>query len=667
MTDGRGIPYALQPLTLQPAALEPLVTDHQGKFDVHIGQPGDYLLAQAATLTMDQDRTYTYYRLPTDNILAHGGFEQPLANGPWQISGTVALTQSAELVHSGSQTLQLGRRCPAPCLATLPGSGVASRWHQALLMDAHGNLHHWTVVTPNTLIHQIRMPDGRWLPYVALDNGITNWTPAMGFAQNGDLHLVWSSRTMGGGGPDESLYYAVYRNGQGWSTPEFIGPGTNPKIAIDAQQQVHLIYRCSDFTNCPSVRLAYRKRDSVGAWSAQQLLKTTDILTQYALATTGNTVHLIWGERSNLRSMEYLFTAIFTAGRISQQAQLDAVVTPTTGLGHYSRLQFLVDRQQALHLGWTLSNEDTFYYAHRPFGAAWSSVEQLRYAADTYSFGEPAMLLDNQETLHVIIPRYAAVPSLYWRRDRAGQWLTVAPISIFTANNQQLTAVALGLHDELYFALEDSEPTALLKTTATLTATQISQIAQQLTIPATFHQPTLAFLYQLTGSGSAASPLTVAVSAGVTTTTLFSSTTAGAWQLGWADLTPWQGETVTVTFTLTQAAGDRYRQVLLDDVSLGSWFTPLPQAVTPNRLAWGVAESLTITGSNFIATPAVYLGDRLLSNPTWVDAQTLHVSVPPDLNPGRHDLWVVNPSGERMLLASSVAIGRQSYLPLLYR
>lgn len=667
VTDGRGVPYAQQELALAPAALEPALTDRQGNFQVHIGPPGEYTLAGAYPLKVDRDRTFTYYQLPPDNLMQNGGFEAALAPSNWQISGTATVVQNVDLVHTGVRSLQLGRPCPADCLTTIPNSGLADLDFQTFVIDPAGNLHLFARKAPGTLIHQLRTPDGRWLPYVALANGIANWTPAFVFDHRGDLHFVWSSLAPPPADLEETLYYARYRAGQGWSQPEKLGQGGNPKVVIDAQQQLHVVALCTQLAECLYQRMSYYRRSAAGGWTAPRILNTNDYLTEYTIGAVDNGIQVAWVERDLRRTFERLYTASLPAdGRLRNPQLLNRIAIDAGDAYYHSPLHFRTDHQGTLHLAWTIRNEANVYYTHRPRNGAWQPIEMLRAEPESSGIGPLIPLLDANDTLHLWAPRHYTLPLLHWQRTVAGLWLPVQSLNLAEGRSQSVNTISLDPQNTPYFGLSDAELGFLLKTTAVVTTATTSRLHQSLAIPATLQQPTLSFLYQMSG-GRVDSALAVLVSEGMSTTTVFSTTTASGWQLGWADLTPWQGKAITVTFQTREAVGEPYLQVALDQVTLGSWRTPVPQQVTPNQLPWGIASSLTITGSNFMATPQVYLGARLLPNPVWQGDHTLTVNTPADLPPGRHELWVVNPTGERMLLASGVIVGRQFYLPLVQR
>ena len=98
-----------------------------------------------------------------------------------------------------------------------------------------------------------------------------------------------------------------------------------------------------------------------------------------------------------------------------------------------------------------------------------------------------------------------------------------------------------------------------------------SLLSQSLTVPISITNPTLSFLADLSGvSPISGNEFQVQVSSGITTTTLFTTTTPTPWEHFWFELTPWSGQQITLTFKLTENAGFPPANALLDEVTLGS-------------------------------------------------------------------------------------------------
>ncbi|MBP7964078.1 MAG: PD40 domain-containing protein [Caldilineaceae bacterium] len=204
-------------------------------------------------------------------------------------------------------------------------------------------------------------------------------------------------------------------------------------------------------------------------------------------------------------------------------------------------------------------------------------------------------------------------------------------------------------------------------------ATAAVTLSQVVTVAADWHQPTLAFIYasnRLTTTHPSV-PFQVSVTAGLTTTQVFSATTQPTGhQLGWADLSPWAGQIITVTFALAQTDYDEETDLFLDHITLAPWLTPVAESVTPAAFDPGVSTPITVTGQNFLDGVTVRLirGEQIVSRVTLtrLDAHTLTVDLPA-LGPGIYDLWVTNPGGQQSVKMGAIRVGKQSYLPSVAR
>jgi hypothetical protein len=97
---------------------------------------------------------------------------------------------------------------------------------------------------------------------------------------------------------------------------------------------------------------------------------------------------------------------------------------------------------------------------------------------------------------------------------------------------------------------------------------------------------------------------------------------------------------------------------------VSEWLTPL---IEPLSLADCGAGTLTLHGSNFIATPGVRIGGVDAAAVRWVDASTLEVDLNAEMPLGRAELRVTNPRGQATVLPLGFQCGREAYLPLMGR
>lgn len=207
----------------------------------------------------------------------------------------------------------------------------------------------------------------------------------------------------------------------------------------------------------------------------------------------------------------------------------------------------------------------------------------------------------------------------------------------------------------------------LIKPRATVPAS--SRIAKQLTIPADLYQPTLSFMLAL---HSDAPPLTshfaVSVTAGVTTTTVLSTATPTDWRLAWVDLSPWQGEPITLTFAVQQAAGEPYLQAYLDDITVGAWATGVVHALEPATVPVGQATTVTARGLNLRPGLQLRLGQTVIGDVQVDETGSSAVfTVPRTLGPGAYPLYVTAAGQSHPSYGGLLWVGEQVWLPNVAR
>jgi Tol biopolymer transport system component len=129
---------------------------------------------------------------------------------------------------------------------------------------------------------------------------------------------------------------------------------------------------------------------------------------------------------------------------------------------------------------------------------------------------------------------------------------------------------------------------------------------QRLTVPLTLTHPTLSLLYSLSGGTSGSgTALTVSLDDGQGETVLLAAATPVEWSHLWADLSPWAGESVTLTVSARQKAGQPLLAVLVDEVSLGSAYPDLWLALdAPQAAGAGQLFDIIMTYGNRAGTPA---------------------------------------------------------------
>ncbi len=85
---------------------------------------------------------------------------------------------------------------------------------------------------------------------------------------------------------------------------------------------------------------------------------------------------------------------------------------------------------------------------------------------------------------------------------------------------------------------------------------------------------------------------------------------------------------------------------------------PMLVSVSPSQAYNDLPTVITLTGSGFAATPAVWLNHAWLEDVGMVDSTMLTATVPPDLPGGAYTVTVTNPDGQSASLADAFTVAR---------
>lgn len=662
LTDTRGRPLVKYPVSIAPAPWEPPVTDHNGEFQLHLRFADLHTFQNSIQFLSNRDRYFSDYLIPSGNLIQNHDFEEANSRA-WQLSGAAQLINEPSLAHSGNHSLSLGRHCMSGCLVELPlPTEYLPAWHHTqLYSDAQGNLH-FLAQHITTLVHQVRTVDGFWQPYTILSNNSSLYTSDLAIGADGAIHIVWSEPS---GTQQEGDLYHAWRTPAGeWHTPVVVGRGIEPQITVDGNGTLHVISRWKEGANAEPIELSYWRRTTTGTWSKQEVIATANPLYGYDLVTLGNTLHVIWGGHSAESNLsEVLHRQRDPRGQWSSPVQIRSGPYPASGLTPYTNLNLQVDGRNRLHLFW-LDNQDSnvpqYYYRLWQAGSGWSTLESIPLGTE-YSRPNQVWLFINQADQPMLL---AGAVEIHTRTPQ-GVWTRS---SIPVANNLQARET-VQLHltkpGELFVVgYSPATFTYHLYQSQPKPEPVLGQVAQRVTVPASMHRPTLAFLHNLVGELNATNGLTVTVTDALTTTLVYRHHQESFWGLGWADLSLWRGQTITVTFSFASAA-DLFSGATLDKVSLTSWRTPAVTSIDPQRIQSGVATKVRIAGENFLGQPTVMLDNQVLNDVRRLSENELEVDLPAMLRPGMYDLWITNPGERSATYAGALAIGDQRYLPFV--
>jgi hypothetical protein len=663
ITDNRARPLADVTLNLAPAAIVPASTGADGRFQTRLIDNGThtvtaasagYLSWVATTVPISRDVTFSPYLLPSDNQVQNSGFEAANGLAGWSASGTLPTVVTTTLALTGHHAALLGQPCAAPCLTVgepIPTGATGFAPYMGLVAVDQADTAHilWSKIDINTfptinrIYYQSRSAGGVWSTPQYIGDG-----SAVGIVadEQATLHTVLIT-------PANRLVYLRRPSGGGWSAAQDIGVASSGRLWLDHHNRLYVWYGCANLPQCAGLNTAgYRMRGTDGSWSPAHALPSGT--STFAIGPD-DTPYVAWNGDGR-----GLIAPLQADGSVGVPIRFDSGYQMTSP-------EVVIDQRGTAHIVWGLNS--IIYYVELPRNGIATLPIELSQGGMQYQLletGGTLYLLNNNDLLNYD-PRIQF--GIHLRTKPVdGTWSS--PVLLWDGTRTFFGMAADG-HGRVHIVSQgpyiDQDHFGyyqVVKVASASTAT----LKQTVAVPANLHRPTLAFAYALSGAmPSNGSALEVTVTQAGQATSVFSSTVGAGWALASVDLQPWAGATVDLGITLHQAGGAPAASAWVDDVSLGSWLTPVIQQVAPAAIAQpSVATTLTISGENFISPPAVFLGTRQLANVQLIDEHTLKVAVPAGIAPGRYKLQVQNPGGQRAIIPDFL-VGRQLFLPALAR
>lgn len=702
ITDNRGIPVPDRPVAFRNAGGDAAIllnegeqqTNSAGIFRGILGNGfGSTILndAQAATnplyipwrraLGHTESPEIKVYEIVGANPIENNGFEE--SDTSWQLTGDAVVPTAAPIAHRGKTAAVLGAdECPSLICFDRPTT-LATGNESDIVMDDQGTVHVLLVsrkAGAQGVYYLSKATQSDWTSPTQIGDGAAR-QPALAVDRWGTLHGIWQAET-------GQLWFASKPRTEGWGIPINLGQGRYSDIAVDGTGGVHVVYERLLPCAAPycNIGLHYQSRSPQGAWATPILLDSQDDADAFhaSVAAAGDgTVHVAWIRRPPVddsggylsHGTKLMFRSRLPGGNWADLAMLWSV---ERNVRSNLRAQVAVD-ERGLPTVYFMGGYENWFFSKDALGN-WARSDLGSSAAFADRTTSPAGVTHHLAYVplgneYEILSANAVYDLITRRGDRLPAWQT--PDSIYAPGGDGDPTVKLLLDSQdalLAFYNDLRDPNnprlrAMVPTVAPAAATGVA--AKAITVP-DVSNPTLTFFYTLlAGMPTSQSVFSVIVSESITETTAFSTTTTTPdWTLGWVDLSPWKGQEITVSFAFSQAQGEPFVHLYLDDVSLSPWLTPVTQQISPSHLEAGVVNSVTITGLNFWDGIAVTLelGDQSIS-PKQVnrqDAQILTVDLPA-LGPGTYDLRLEAPGGQQSVWIGAIQVGDPAFLPLLTR
>ena len=617
----RGSPVPDAWVSSQPPAWSDVRTDASGHYQLYVGDyesqytlswghPSMGSLPPTSFLLRDGDVQLDVTLPPSDNVIQNGHFEDGYT--AWTRAGATPPRLASRHV-TGAKSMQLGQT-PQPHLRiTTPHDAI----HLVLRKDARDNLYIlWEDNSGSSELMFAQLDAyGNLVEQRTLASFSSSPRRSMTVSPEGHVYILWTS-------PAHDWHYLIaHRSPDGqWSDPQPMDRGGNVIAAADASNRLHLYFRSGYYIQCePSG--ACSEPEEVGHYDTY--------MNQNFTVTPQGDVYFTWYTSGSSYKPAYIYFRLrYADGRWTPVYRF---IVSRSMLWSNKPLHIRVDRRQTLHFLLDTVSSALYARVSRDGHVLVQPLSDISYpgtmallpgASDTMNIlavagqygrltlhhlqvnAEGQFTLNDQQLIPSPIAQdvWDAVNYRFAQdgqgriyavangkqhlhngdihvavRDVDGQWNFWEPFGAscdaYTMSaGEKSPQIVIDSQDTMQLIWSGDSPHCdIFHTTGRSRSTDTSQLSQQVTLPAQMPEATLSFYARLNGAPHANAPLQVQVqTADGASTPLLTIEDADTWQHHWVDMTPWLGQTITLTFTISHTAGDPLRWGYVEDVSLGT-------------------------------------------------------------------------------------------------
>jgi hypothetical protein len=656
VTDMRGVPLDQIPVTLTNSLFN-LETGADGTVlaytnqdfygDISVTAPG-YGAPPTTKLDLTNDSSYQVFLAPETNWIQSGGFENaanPLSD--WDVSGSTSVGADYMSAHSGLWNLRIGSDGMEGYMTRSPILGSTTMNNLGLFVDPNDGLH--AIIGLNYLYKPL---GGQWSsPVPLLPSGFQDGELVGTFDADGNFHIGFERKKSDDDYSECDFVYMRKNAGGSWSSPQIIDStcdtgwfGLKDIYATPQGEVKVLFFRVN--------QLLEMQRSVAGTWSSPAIVHPD-------IPTYGWFVHPT-GKYSQTGALHLAYDKTNPSGTshhvVYRARHLDGSFTVEQTVPADIRNGFIMELgpDDSVHLAWQEG-----YIRKDPLDN-WSNFMPTGGSMDDMAIGADGTVIIVGSTGFSIKYKHGSQFAAY-RDFPDGLWRTA-----ITSNGQIHTLASPGWI---------SGSTAIYENWGNNNhPDEKTAISQTITIPDDAHKPTLFFLYQTRLIDAAChSGLRVVVTPEAGPEVEFPQAPSPNWKPTWIDLSPWSGQTITLSFQYFAKAGEFPGAVHLDEIAAGEWFTPYPQSLSIARMTWpldGPAQTILL-GQNFMRgaggeIPTVRLNGMLV-DAAWIDENSLSLTVPGDIQQGQYTVEVTNPNGYKASLKLGLSIQKNVYLPVIKR
>lgn len=652
ITDTRGIAIPNVSVITTPVYSDQIDSDKTGKFhrfvpttavDVNIQKNG-YAQLPMTMIASEEDTQYNFVLPPEDELIENGNFDEDLTD--WISDGNKIPSQNLDVKHSGDASVSFN---PVEIFNTseFPFINSNRSVKPRIISDSQGTLHLvWSELgdaSVNDISYSQKTITGGWTDPIVVNpvHTYSSYIPEIALGPDEGLHVVWLDDA--GYAGTSNISYA-FRSPDGiWSEvvdlpgPNYIwSPVENsrPEIAVDSQNTVHIVY--GDQSG-----LWYINKPASGTWSVP--LNISYYFSPHEICIgPDDTLHVGYLENQ---------------GVYYKSRSVDGVWSypETIFTGYVYHLESTMDDFGIFYLTWRSAGEIS--YAERSPSGQWSSTIRINVDDGVYVH---EIVTDNNRA-YILWYGTEGLKFRYQFEDNT--WSSIINLSSGHITNELDFSVSDDHVQAIWAQGEDWNTRDLVFSEWDIPQTVFGSLTQTITLPNTLHNPTLSFVYQSIDTGSDGT-----FSLEINDEIVFStSENTLAWTHQWIDLSRWLGQEIEVKFSLQNDQSHGTLIAYLDEVSIGSWLTPLIYSVEPGQIDAETSITITIVGENFLDTPSVRINELTFEMIELIDEHTIRCKIPEGLPVGIYDIWVVNPNGQEGFKVNALRVGLPVFMPIIQK
>jgi len=241
------------------------------------------------------------------------------------------------------------------------------------------------------------------------DSGIDGYRPVGAIDSDGEIHICYDYG---------NVYHVIYNyTTNTWGSPSNLGDGSSAKIAVDSNDNVHLI---SSYLVDPDYYLVYNKYTaSSSSWSGDTILDTNMGGHSFDIAVdSSDNIHVVYHNETRIKYREY------TTG-------WGAVVNITSDDAYNSYSPTLcINSSDVVHVAFhgTYSGQTKYQIRYtNNSGGSWNSIVNVT----TSLFNQHASIsIDSNDTLHLGWQGYPGVADdhrvVYASKTSSGSWSSIS-------------------------------------------------------------------------------------------------------------------------------------------------------------------------------------------------------------------------------------------------